>query len=123
MDYKKVLLFQVEKEKKKQIVALCRTLEITPVIISRGQYEESLGALAGIDGFTLSGKGYGGPPLDTDMMVFSGISSDALDIFLKEYKRAEIAPIPLKAVLTKHNIFWNARQLYDELYKEHTQIQ
>ncbi len=122
MNYKKILLFQVNKEKKKQITALCRSLDIIPVIVPRGQYEETLGALAGIDGFTLSGKGYGGAPLDTDMMVFSGIASNTLDDFLKEYKLACIEPIPLKAVLTRHNIFWNAKQLYEELCKEHAEM-
>lgn len=119
MNNKKILLFQVEKDKKKQIVAVCKALDIQPVIVPRGQYEETLGALAGIDGFTLSGKGYAGEPFHTDMMVFSGIPSDALDVFLQEYKAAGIAPIPLKAVLTPHNIFWNVRQLYEELQKEH----
>lgn len=122
MNYKKILLFQVEKEKKKQIVALCRSLDITPVIVPRGQFEETLGALAGIDGFALSNKGYGGEALPTDMLVFSGISPDVLDIFLKEYKTAGIEPTCLKAVLTQHNVFWNARQLYEELYKEHKEL-
>ena len=29
-----------------------------------------------------------------------------------------ISPVELKAVLTPYNIFWNSRQLYEELQKE-----
>lgn len=118
MNDKKVLLFGIAKERKKQMIALCRKLDISPVIVARGQFGETLGALAGIDGFSLTGKPYTGDNFSEEMLVFSGLSSDALDIFLEAYKETGMEPVPLKAVLTPHNIFWNARQLYAELEKE-----
>ncbi len=121
-NHKKVLLFQIGKEKKKQLVTLCKALDITPVIVPRGQFGEVLGALAGIEGFSLKGQPYGGAGLSSEMIVFSGISSDNLDIFFQEYKKAGIEPVPLKAVLTSHNIFWDVKTLYQELEKEHRSL-
>ena len=56
------------------------------------------------------------------MMVFSNMA-DMLDQFLSEYKKAGIPPIGLKAVITPHNIFWSAEDLYKELFKEHQYFQ
>ena len=39
--------------------------------------------------------------------------------FLAGYKQTGAASIPLKAILTPHNIFWTAEALYQELFKEH----
>ena len=53
-----------------------------------------------------------------EMLVFCGITSDQLDAFLENYRRREISPILLKAVLTPTNVSWTPRRLYQELRKE-----
>ena len=52
-------------------------------------------------------------------MIFSGTDSTQLDTFLNDYKQTGAQPVPLKAVITPHNIFWTAEYLYKELLKEH----
>ena len=52
-------------------------------------------------------------------MVFSGTDSTQMDAFLADYKQTGAASIPLKAIITPHNIFWTAEALYQELFKEH----
>ena len=42
-----------------------------------------------------------------------------LDVFLATYKKAGIAPIPLKAVRTEHNDKWSLYALCEELRREH----
>ena len=42
-----------------------------------------------------------------------------LDVFLAAYKKAGIAPIPLKAVHTEHNDKWSLYTLCEELRREH----
>lgn len=116
---KKVLLFHVEKEKQEKIKTLCRSFHITAVPIHRRQYLEPLGAAAGIQGIPRSGKLYEGDEFPLEMMVFSGISQEILDHFLKQYREASIAPIPLKAIITPTNVFWTALQLYEELFREY----
>lgn len=116
---KKVLLFQVNKTKKEQIEALCRNLDIEVVTVDHKQYLEPLGVIAGIQGIPKSGKTYEGTDFPTEMMVFSGIHPEFLDVFLQKYRELHIEPIRLKAILTPTNVFWNAEQLYKELLKEH----
>lgn len=116
---KKVLLFQVKKEKQKQIKSLCKELDIEVVVVDYRQYGESLGVIAGIQGIPRSKKVYQGEEFPMEMMVFVGMQSEFLDIFLQKYRELHIEPIGLKAILTPTNVFWNAAQLYQELLKEH----
>jgi hypothetical protein len=115
----KILFIHIEKSKQRQITVLCRQLGIVPVIVPKRQYAQSLGALAGIAGFFKTGESYDGSELSQEMLVFSGVTTELLDIFLAKYKEAGIAPVDLKAILTPNNIFWNVPMLYEELYKEH----
>ena len=96
---------------------------IQMIFIEKKQYSETLGALAKIQGIPLSNTPDTGAEFPAEMMVFSGMDSQALDRFLKKYRELQIAPITLKAVLTPNNIFWNPRQLYGELQKEHAAFQ
>lgn len=118
----KVLLFHVEKTKQKQIADLCRRLQMKSIIVPKRQYAQSLGALAEISGIPRENAAYDGAELSREMLVFSGMDSDALDVFLEEYKKSGIEPIDLKAIVTPHNIFWNAAVLYEELVKEHNSL-
>ena len=125
---KKVLLFHVSGEKASQIKELCNKMQITVVPVKDSMWGQSLGSLAGIKGIAQSSPGSSAVPLSLagasmEMMVFSGIPSNELDAFLANYREAGIPMIPLKAIITPYNIFWNAAQLYQELQKEHSQLQ
>ncbi len=118
MRKKLILLFGIYGEKLKQIKNLCRTLDILVFSIKRKQYEEKLGVLAGIVGMKKNNKVYMGQELPGEMMVFSGVDSDELDVFLERYKAAGIEPVGLKAVLTPVNVNWTPEELFRELVKE-----
>lgn len=113
-----ILLFRVEPVKAAQIEALCKALGIRASKVKLSDYSQKLAYLAGIPGFPREDIDYAGTELSSEMMVFSNMS-DMLDRFLSEYKKAGIPPIWLKAVITPHNIFWSAADLYEELCKEH----
>ena len=53
------------------------------------------------------------------MLIFSGFAGEMLDVFLAAYKKAGIAPIPLKAVHTEYNNKWSLYALCEELRREH----
>ena len=89
------------------------------ILVEYKQYLEPLGVIAGIQGIPKSGKIYQGMNFPMEMMIFSGIHQELLDLFLQKYRALRIEPISLKAVLTPTNVFWNAEQLYQELLKEH----
>lgn len=57
-----------------------------------------------------------------EMLVLCGLEEGDLDRFLKAYRKAEIAPVPLKAVLTPYNVSWTAEKLFGELMAEHTRM-
>lgn len=54
-----------------------------------------------------------------EVLIFSGFAGEMLDVFLVAYKKAGIAPIPLKAVRTEHNDKWSLYALCEELRREH----
>lgn len=114
-----VLLFHIAPEKTKQIEAVCRSLKLQVIKVKPASYCQKLGYLAGINGFDRENCTYTSAEFPTEMMILSGMDSDFVDIFLAKYKEASIPPIGLKAILTPHNIFWSAEDLYKELFKEH----
>ena len=116
----KILLFNIETTKTKQIESICRNLHIQTVKVRPSSYGQTLGYLAGISGFNRRNAPYNGPEFPSEMLVFCGMDSDLVDAFLDAYKKASIPPIGLKAIVTPHNIFWTAESLYKELLKEHT---
>ena len=113
-----ILLFRVEPVKAAQIESLCKNLGIRTSKVKLSDYSQKLAYLAGIPGFPREDIDYTGPEFPSEMMVFSNMA-DRLDQFLSEYKKAGIPPIGLKAVITTHNLFWSAENLYKELFKEH----
>ena len=86
-----ILFYNLENSKGRTLKMLCLRLKIKIRIITKEQYNQTLGALAGIDGFPLKEEVYTG------------------DGFTR---------IGLKAVLTEHNINWDSIALHEELLAE-----
>lgn len=114
-----ILAFRLDKEKLKTVRSTAQKTGFQVKEISRKDYSQKLGTLAGIEGFSRKSQLYDGPEFPLEMMVFSGTDSAQLDTFLNNYKQTGAQPVPLKAVITQHNIFWTAENLYKELLKEH----
>ena len=115
----KILLFSVAAQKVEKIKALCKTLGISVQQVEKSDYGQKLGAIAGITGFKKDGSRYSGADFPEELLVFSGINSSQMDIFLAEYKKAGIEPIGCKAVVTQDNVFWSADKLFREIFREH----
>jgi len=62
---------------------------------------------------------YSGPDFPAEMLVFSGMNSTQVEVFLAEYKKTGVPAVGLKAIVTPHNVFWTAEALFKELLKEH----
>lgn len=115
---KTILIYEMKKEKEKKILELCGKKQITVRTVQLSEYGQSLGSLAKIGGILKNETREEKTLLGEEMMVFSGMDRNEMDLFLEEYKNMGIAPVALKAILTPYNIFWNTRQLYEELQKE-----
>ena len=114
-----ILTFGLGKEKRKAVRSIAQKNKIQIKEISRKDYNQKLGALAGIQGFAKEKVIYNGPDFPLEMIVFSGIDSAQIDTFLADYKQTGAQPVPLKAIITPHNIFWTVEALFKELWKEH----
>lgn len=114
-----ILTFGLRKEKIKVVRSIAQKNRIQIKEISRKDYNQKLGALAGIQGFAKEKAIYNGPDFPLEMIVFSGIDSAQIDTFLADYKQTGAQPVPLKAIITPHNIFWTVEALFKELWKEH----
>ena len=101
-----ILLFRINRDKYAVIQNVCRTLGIRIIDVARKDYSQKLGTLAQIQGYT-------------EMLIFSEMNSDQVDVFLAEYKKSGVEPIALKAVITGNNIFWTAERTQKELLREH----
>ena len=114
-----ILTFGLGKEKRRAVRSIAQKNKIQIKEISRKNYNQKLGALAGIQGFAKEKVIYNGPDFPLEMIVFSGIDSAQIDTFLADYKQTGAQPVPLKAIITPHNIFWTVEALFKELWKEH----
>lgn len=110
----KVLLFHVNIIKANSIIKVCKELSHSAAIIPKTDYAKPLGLLAGMPGMK-DNSAFSGKEFENEMMVFSGMSSDELDLFLDRYKKAGIGEIKRKAVLTASNMLWTPVRLYGEL--------
>ncbi len=133
---KNVLLYVKDIEAKKQILGLCREMGLSVKWLQKGDLGTTVGELAKIEASLRKGgekalvemrgenalsekmlgerTGFDMP----DVMVFSGMSGEKLDAFLERYRKAGIAPIGLKAVVTPYNVGWSLGRLIHELTKE-----
>ena len=114
-----ILAFGLNKEKLMTVRQTARKNKVQIKEISRKDYSQKLGALAGIQGFSKEKGTYTGPEFPLEMIIFSGMDSNQVDTFLADYKKTGAPSVPLKAILTPHNIFWTAEALFQELWKEH----
>lgn len=114
-----ILTFGLGKEKIKVVRSIAQKNRIQIKEISRKDYNQKLGALAGIQGFAKEKVIYNGPDFPLEMIVFSGIDSAQIDSFLSDYKQTGAQTVPLKAIITPQNIFWTVEALFKELWKEH----
>ena len=114
-----ILTFGLGKEKIKVVRSIAQKNRIQIKEISRKDYNQKLGALAGIQGFAKEKAIYNGPDFPLEMIVFSGIDSAQIDSFLADYKQTGAQTVHIKAIITPQSIFWTVEALFKELWKEH----
>ena len=90
-----ILFYNLENSKGRTLKMLCLRLKIKIRIITKEQYNQTLGALAGIDGFPLKEEVYTGDGFTDEMLVFKGFDNALLDRFLVEFKKLHLTRIGL----------------------------
>jgi len=119
-----ILLFHINIFKQSSIIALCKEIGINAIIVKDEDLLKTIGEIAGLPSFSGNSKCSGTPvPFTDEMMVFCALEPDTLDRFLEEYRRRDIPPVDLKAVMTSYNAGWSPGRLCMELKKEHQSFQ
>lgn len=113
-----LLAYELEKGTERELKSLAMALGHQVKLVSSSNYGESLGYVAGIAGFKKANVKDTGEKLGSEMLIFCGLDSVAMDQLLAALRERKLR-IPLKAVITPHNIQWSSRMLYEELKKEH----
>lgn len=83
------------------------------------QVLQTVGYLAGMDGFEELEVTGELPMLEEEMLVIKGFAEKRIDELLKNLRRAGVPKINLKAVITESNSPWTFYKLYEEIKEEH----
>lgn len=117
-----ILLYSVPADLHREISAIALELGIACKKIARRRFTQCIGCHAGIPGYGSTAEDYEGQELPSPMLVFAGFSDRMLDRLLAACKKAAIPEISCRAIVTQHNIRWNALVLYQELIQEHESV-
>ena len=88
-----VYFYNLNSAKGRQIRMLCLKQGLKIRVVDQSQYEEAIGAIAGVPGYVLKESTYSG----------EGFSERMLDSFLHGFRKMKIQPVALKAILTEAN--------------------
>lgn len=107
-----------DEERLRKIKFAAMPLKLRFVQVKEEDYLQSIGYLAGLKELEENPKKYEGEPLEQEMMVFAGLSSQKLDEVLKVLRKVGVR-VDYKAILTETNCTWTVPELYKELVSEH----
>lgn len=131
-----VLYYNTQDPAKANLVkAILMQLDVRIREISPDQTDETIGYLAGMEGFLpLSSFGWGKigaqgmtgsekflPITKDEVLIMHDFTQEKLDELLRGLRSVH-ASVALKAVVTPTNCSWRFRQLYEELKEEHAQM-
>ena len=117
----KILLYNIRDSEK----ALCIRLEAARMgaavrTVEPGELTHPIGYLLGLPG-CLPGLPGTAAAFDDEMLLLEGLRGSELNRFL-DALRSRGAAVPLKAVVTEHNLNWSSLRLHRELKKEHMRL-
>lgn len=120
MNFETVLLYNLEEgEKARKVQMTLLKMKVKIRKVAKEQYLEPVGFLVGNKEIGSSGEIYEGEGFAEEMLVMKGFTSGRIDLLLREFRKAGIGRINLKAIVTEHNQNWNSMELYQELKAEH----
>lgn len=112
----KILIYGFNKEISDLFAKTAEELKTELVVLDRHCASERIGFLAGEEGYLQSGEK---SEAEGECVIFSGIDGKTLDRTLSVMRKNGLGNIPLKAVVTPHNMSMTLGQLMTELKKEH----
>lgn len=115
-----VLLYSfIDQEKMAQIRQVLGSLQIKVQVLASDSCRQKIGYLAGMKGFSAMPENDEDFIFPHEVMIFHNIKGKRLDQVLLAMKKADIAPVKFKAIVTPFNMFWTLRRLCETVQKEH----
>lgn len=120
----RVLLYHLgpDSSRGERLRAILGELNIETVTIQKSQLNETVGYLAGLEGFASADDPYTGDGYETEFILMSNLGEALLDRFLAAMQ-AENLRINHKAVVTEYNRYWTMKELIGEIGEEHDVFQ
>ncbi|QHI71667.1 DUF3783 domain-containing protein [Aminipila terrae] len=114
-----VLLYQLGEDTSRgsRIRAILKNLDIEVKNIEKTQINETIGYLAGMEGFGKSEDAYNGDDYTTEFIIMNALSESKLDAFLHAMMSQNLR-IEHKAAVTDTNKNWTFRQLVGDIGEE-----
>lgn len=113
-----VLAFNLKDGDLMRIRALSQPLGLRVKAVPPESFATPIGAMLGLpvapSRAPVESGGFSDP-----MLLMCGLDEAQFNGFLRLMKGPGLPRVPLKAVLTPHNVGWNALQLHEELAREH----
>ena len=115
-----ILLFNPpEKDRLLKLEMALFPLHVRLKKVAPSEYNQPLGALAGIKDMTPAEGTYDGPELPDTMLVFCFLDDSRLNQALAALRKCGAGPFPYKAILTPTNSEWTAPDCFAEIKREH----
>lgn len=115
-----ILLFNLpDKKSRLAIEKALFPLKVCLRAVSKENYNQPLGVLAGIKEIPAAEGTFYGEELPGTMFVFAFLTDTKLNQVLAALRKSGAGPFPYKAVLTPTNQFWTAHECFREIAREH----
>ena len=120
----KVVLYNLGEDTSRgaRVRAILAELNIPAETVTAEQLNETVGHLAGLDGYEAAGEKYTGTAPDTEFMLLCNLPEALLDKFL-DAMQTDGLRIDHKAVVTAYNRDMELHELMDDISEEHDVFQ
>ena len=122
MENKRLLFFNVDYATQIKIEKFASQFNIECEHVKLKDYNKTIAELIGVPAEYFPKEEYTGEEFLCEMMLFAGFDEITLDHFLTDYKQAGLPTIPLKAVVTRQNLTWSARELFNQILYESQEL-
>ena len=111
-----VLLYNISQSRLQKLGFVLMKAGAKARTVKKEEYGQSLGFLAGIEGFE-EAPDLAFEDFSDEMLVLCGLSDRQTGVLLPALRKAGVI-IPLKAALTETNAEWSSGKLHEELLRE-----
>ena len=107
------LFYNFSEERMRKAKFALLPLKIRTKAVSKAEFNQPLGVLAGIKDIEPSKTEFDGEGFDEEMIVMHNFTSKTIDNLIRALNKCGVGRVPLKAVITPTNKDWNSVQLFN----------